>query len=184
MLSCISIIRSRSRFLISFRMRVSMSVFVKFIILAAALTPPICDARNEVFAANLAFMTRSNSLIAPGSTLSMVAMRRTISGWISSGNKVKTSAANPNSKYEIINALIWGCSSMISSEMERASIQSKISICDSEDDGVIRPKTDCALSSPSAFVRTFSMYLPAPSPKPVCFLIVSRNSSRTAFTVS
>ena len=140
------------------KIRDSISVFVKFIIFAAALTPPICDALREVLAANFAFITLSSSLIAPGSTVSSVAILRTISACNSSGSNVNTSAANPNSKYEIINALICGCSSIINSEIARASIQSRISICDSELAGVIRPKTDCALSSPSAFVRTFSMY--------------------------
>ena len=175
--------RSRSSFLIALRMRCSMSVLVKFIILAAAFTPPICDALKDVLAANLAFITRSSSLIAPGSTVSSVAILRTISACISSGSSVSTSAPRPKSRYEMINALICGCSSIINSEIERASIQSRISICDSELAGVMRPKTDCALSSPSALVSTFSIYLPAPRPSPVCFLMVSKNSSSTAFTV-
>ena len=90
--------RSLSSFLIEVRIRVSISVFVKFIILAAAFTPPILDARREVFAANFSFITRSNSFTAPGSTVSIVAMRLTISAWISSGNRVRTSAPKPKSK--------------------------------------------------------------------------------------
>ena len=90
--------RSLSSFLIEVRIRVSISVFVKLIILAAAFTPPIFDARREVFAANFSFITRSSSLTAPGSTVSIVAIRLTISAWMSSGSNVRTSAPNPKSR--------------------------------------------------------------------------------------
>ena len=47
-----------------------------------------------------------------------------------------------------------GVNRIISSEIERASIQSRISIGRSLLEGVIRLRTDCALSSPSALFRT------------------------------
>ena len=138
-------------------MRASIACLVKFMIFAAAFTPPTCEARSEVFALNLRCMTVSSSRRASGCTVCKVAIRAMTSACWSSGSWPSTSAPRPKSRYEITSAMICGCSSRISSAIERASIQSRISIGRSVLDGVIRLRTDSALSSPRARVITLRM---------------------------
>ena len=131
-------------------------VFVKLRIFAAALTPPKFDEPLDEVEENCFFMMFSSSSIADGGTVSSVATRSTISGRASAGRKFSTSAATSESRTERIIATTCGCSERIMSAIERASIQRRISSPLLEFPGRIRPKTEAALSSPSARFSTVS----------------------------
>ena len=162
----------------------SPSPLKKFMILAAAGTPPTLLALKLAFDEKTFCITLSNSFKASGWTVSRVAILLIMSAWFFSGIKFNTSEAVAGSKYEIIKAIIWGCSSIIKSATDLASSQSRISIALLLSDGVILPRTVWALSSPKDLVNTFLIYPPPEIPRLVCDLIIAKNSSKTRLTVS
>ena len=135
---------------------VSRSTFTKFMILAAALTPPKLEDLADELEANCFFMMPSSSSMADGCTVSKLATRCSTSGRTSTGKKFSTSAATSYSSTDKMMAVTWGCSPRIMSAIERASIHFKISKPLLPCPGMMRLSTEAALSSPKARRNTFS----------------------------